>query len=257
MVIFLFDPTHSSICRMVKINRPSPPPIKFELFHIIYGREYPLILLFSAQYLIPLRISSVGQFQSKCRTISIAVCPVFSNKHRHNSQTNDIDLYHNHIPANGCPWWLSSGVDVGLHEKLEAKDKFSRTLKVCLFLSIHSNRTTPLFEQHNRRPPNPPAAHALAAEAKNRSISVAHEDLGPSILAGPTIKKTILSQNFTKISKTTSRSEFSTSDDDVNLSINIITMSDDRIAAVYNVRRVLLGCRRCSIPAPKKAEWRV
>ena len=141
-----------------------------------------------------------------------------------------------------------------LHEKLEAKDKFSRTPKVCLFLSIHSNRTISLFEQHNRQPPNPPAAHILAAETKNRSISVAHEDLGPSILAEAAIKKSILSQNFTKISKFITRSDFFTSEDDTNLSSNIITMSDDRIPAVYDVLRVLLGCRRCSIPAPKKAE---
>jgi hypothetical protein len=141
-----------------------------------------------------------------------------------------------------------------LHEKLEAKDEFSRAPKVCLFLSIHSNRTITLFKQHNRRPSNPQSAHTLATETKNRPIEVAYEDLGPSILAGPTIKKTILSQNFTKMSKIISRSGLSTSDDDANLSSNIITMSDDRIAAVYDVRRVLLGCRSGSIPAPKKAE---
>lgn len=159
-------------------------------------------------------------------------------------------MYRPETVLDGCQvGWMDA-----LHEKLEAKDKFSRAPNVCLFLSIHSNRTIPLFEQHNRRPPNPPPGHTLAAETKDRSIAVAYEDLGPSILAGPTIKKTILGQNFTKISETTLRSDVSTSDDDVNLSSNIITMSDDRIAAVYDVRRVVLGCRSGSIPAPKKAE---
>jgi len=78
----------------------------------------------------------------------------------------------------------------------------------------------------------------------------------PSLLKLP-LKKSILIQNFTKISKIISRSDVSTSRGDTNLSSNIIMMSGDRIPAVYDVLRVLLGCRRCSIPVPKKAEWRV
>ena len=161
-----------------------------------------------------------------------------------------IDIYRPVVVLDGC----QVGSMYALHESLEAKDKCSRTPKVCLFLSIHSNRTMPLFEQHNRRPPNPLAAHILAAETKNRSISVAHEDLGPSILAEVAIKKSILSQNFTKMSEIISRSDVSTSGGDTNLSSSIITMSGDRIPAVYDVLRVILGCRRCSIPVPKKAE---
>jgi len=72
-----------------------------------------------------------------------------------------------------------------LHERLETKAKFSRALKVFLFLSIHSNRTMPSLKQHSQRPPNTPSVHIVAAVTKNRSISVAYEVWLPQSLLKP------------------------------------------------------------------------
>ena len=122
----------------------------------------------SNQNIKPFQLQFAQSFPTKTVTIAKQTISIFT-----------IDIYRPVVVLDGC----QVGSMYALHEQLEAKDKFSRTPKVCLFLSIHSNRTMPLFEQHNRRPPNPPAAHILTIETKNRSILVAHKDLGPSILS--------------------------------------------------------------------------
>ena len=48
-----------------------------------------------------------------------------------------------------------------------------------------------------------------------------------------------------------SHSDVSTSEYDINLSINIIRTRHDRIEAEDNVLRVLLGCRSGSVPGAK------
>ena len=209
-------------------------------------------MLFSAQYRISLRISSVldnsnqniEPFQlqfAQCFPTNIAAIA------RETMSIITTDTYR--------PVAVLDGGQVGWmyapHEKLEAKDKFRRALKVFLFLSIHSNRTIPSLKQHSQRPPNTPSAHILATVTKNGSISVAYEDLVASILAEATIKKNVLSQNFTKMSNIILRSDVSTSEDDVNLSNNIIRMRHNRIEAEDNVLRVLLGYRSGSVPGPK------
>ena len=143
-------------------------------------------MLFSAQYLISLRISSVlddsnkniepSQLQfSQCFPTNIAAIA---------KETISIftpDIYRPVVVLGGG----QGGWMYALLEKLEAKDKFSRALKVFLFLSIHSNRTIPLLKQHSRRPPNPPPVHIVAAVTKNRSISVAYEVWLPQSLLKP------------------------------------------------------------------------
>ena len=154
-------------------------------------------MLFSAQYLTSLRISSVfDNFNQNIEPFQLQFAKCFPTNiaamAKEMISIFTIDTYRPVVVLDGG----KVGCMYALHEKFEAKDKFSRALKVSLFLSIHSNRTMPSLKQHSQRPPNPPPEYIVAAETKNGSISVAYEDLVASILAEVTIKKTCFEPKF-------------------------------------------------------------
>jgi len=125
VVLFYFDPSHSHICQMVKINRPSPQPIKFGLFHIIYGWEYPLLRLLSAQCLTSFLSLKVDISNPNLEPFDLQFVQYFPTNAaataKETTSTFTIDICRPNIVLDGCQvGWMDA-----LHEKLEAKDKFS------------------------------------------------------------------------------------------------------------------------------------